>query len=190
MTAPYWHTQSICRHCFQPYLDTRKLSRPRKAKFALCSVACAQAEVVQDKPIADRYESPRRPCANCQCIIADVRTDLGNHELKSKKYCTTYCMASASTGRPRGKRANNRTTGGYLISDVVKGKTQHVAIAEQALGRPLKRGEVVHHINGIKTDNRNCNLLICTRGYHQWLHAEMGRRYMTMMFTNVPVETV
>lgn len=60
---------------------------------------------------------------------------------------------------------------------------EHVVIAEQALGRPLKRGEVVHHINCDPLDNRPRNLLICTRGYHAWLHGEMSRRWAREHFT-------
>ena len=59
---------------------------------------------------------------------------------------------------------------------------EHHMVAEKALGRYMKTGEIIHHINGNSLDNRNCNLLICTKGYHTWLHQKMSNLYMKEHF--------
>jgi len=46
--------------------------------------------------------------------------------------------------------------------------------AQKVLGRPLKKWvEVVHHIDGNRANDKNNNLLICSREYHNTLHERM-----------------
>lgn len=62
-----------------------------------------------------------------------------------------------SPGHPR---ANN--SGDYVF--------EHIIVAEDVLGRFLTNEEVVHHINGMKTDNRVCNLYLTTKSEHTRMH--------------------
>jgi hypothetical protein len=61
-------------------------------------------------------------------------------------------------------------------------RTEHLLISERVLGRRLRCGEVVHHINGDKLDNRNCNLLLCSNPYHGYLHQKMAKLYQQEHF--------
>lgn len=80
-----------------------------------------------------------------------------------------------------GRRLNN---GGYMIviepqHPRAKGKTgyvlEHILVWEKVHNRPLPKGWVIHHLNGIKTDNRPCNLVAMPTARHT--RRELGEVY-------------
>lgn len=60
---------------------------------------------------------------------------------------------------------------GYIVRD---GRLEHRIVAEQKLGRPLKPGEIVHHIDGNKRNNSPDNLEIMTQSEHMKEHLHRG----------------
>lgn len=85
----------------------------------------------------------------------------------------------AKSTRQRGERAEfgngyfyvllpghpNANKSGYVA--------EHIAVVTEAIGRPLNKGEIVHHINLNKHDNRIENLALCNRKVHAIWHAEL-----------------
>ena len=82
----------------------------------------------------------------------------GKH-IKRRTYCSKACAGM------------DRRTHNPQYYPHSGGITEHVAIAEGALGHRLPIGAEVHHVDGCRRNNAHTNLVICQdHAYHCLLH--------------------
>jgi hypothetical protein len=133
-------------------------------------------------------------CDNC--YIEFVKVKNGPYNIQSKSYCKT-CISKiglAKLAGSAGYQSKIKNTFTNRIGTVVSGtdgypevyigkdypyrpggyKTirEHVFIMETHLQRRIEKGEVVHHIDGDKRNNKLENLFLTTIAEHNKLHAE------------------
>lgn len=138
----------------------------------------------------------------CKCAWCGTRVERYPSQVRKMVFCSRGCLAKYRSkkynpdGRPvvrhehlseynrlhnpermspevRQKLRNSRLdTGNGRSYKKYYGRHEHRIVAEKMLGRELRPGEVVHHINGDKRDNRPANLMVfASQAEHARWHA-------------------
>ena len=164
---PRTGTVVACEQCGAEFY--RDPTEAKKGTGRFCSVACHNA--AQTKPAVIKA------CARCG---AELRLKPSQAHVQ---YCSKACQAQARTKRPLDRLHNGRPARmdkqGYVMvyepshpNKSFKGwQYEHRLIAEVIVGRHLVSDEHVHHINGIKDDNRPENLAVMDGDAHAALSA-------------------
>lgn len=168
-TSPHAHGQKICENCWPVCICGIKF-KPAQLSIRYCSRKCAGK---------DRSEKPWKYSG----VNSHMYGKVFSIETRKK-------ISEARKGKRIGENHTNWkggrcVSGGKVWIKITSNgsRLEHTLKAEKVLGRRLRKGEHVHHIDGNKLNNNNSNLLICSNSYHQSLHHEMSRLYMKEHFT-------
>lgn len=104
---------------------------------------CVRPDHMEIKPRKDPRcacgESIRPKSKSCRPCFAKAKREAGSRWLSNG-----YVLLGGHSGHPNASRK------GIIL--------EHTLVMSQIIGRPLRKGENVHHINGVRDDNRPENL--------------------------------
>lgn len=157
-----------CDYCGQMFY--RRPSTVKAVNY--CSPACYHA----DKQVMVK-------CEKCGKSFIRLKSDIKEHIFCSSECAKDYLRnIGAATFRrinptsEHRKKLREAKLGKGTKDTYAKtyGRHTHRIVAEQILGRPLKPGEVVHHIDGNKRNNNPENLMVFAS---QALHAQWHKEH-------------
>ena len=84
--------------------------------------------------------------------------------MKSKKFVWTVYKPPLKEEFSRWRKLNKK---GYIDTKDKNGKsiTEHRLVMEKYIGRKLKKGEIVHHIDHDRSNNNIENLILCNSSF-------------------------
>ncbi len=173
--------------CVQCGIQVKKIRTPanlrNQAAPRFCSQHCHGAYIRGTG--RGRQPNVEYSCAVCGKLVRAYRSPSSQHS-NSPKYCSLQCTGAAQRGSANPSWSGGRHTldTGYVVvlapghpsADIRGYVLEHRLGMERVIGRYLTEEEVVHHINGVKDDNRSENLqLFPDQSAHLRHHNQMRK---------------
>lgn len=164
-----------CGHCGKSFRPRKDLTKNGRGIF--CSTFCAGQARRQPFTVAD--EEIRRLYSDEKLSTKQIagRLSVGWKPVWNRLKEMGVPM------RPGGWRQ----TSTYESCMGLNGKRtyKHRVSAEQKYGRALKKGEVVHHIDGNRQNNNPENLSVMTRSRHNQVHKALERMGLRLLLAGL-----
>ncbi len=171
-----------CERCGKRTRTRRSpANTPRPPRF--CSHSCYSAARAAATLVAKKQKP--NVFFSCESREKSVSTYRSPSAIQSHqpRFCSVQCtgVAQRGEGNPAWAGGTRRHAGGYIWiyipshpnADVRGCVLEHRLVMEVVAGRPLRREEVVHHVNRVRDDNCPANLrLLPNQAAHSRLHRE------------------
>lgn len=171
-------TTLICEQCGKPYAGIVIPSLTTR----FCSRSCFAKSRVGEKNPTWRGGEVTRSCKVCGATFSAKRVHV---ERGHAQYCSVACMGRGKVVPVDSRKSGTRslTVNGYVrISMPTHPQAmsngyvlEHRLVMEGHLGRLLHSDEVVHHIDGNKSNNDIANLRVMSQPEHARLHMPKGK---------------
>ena len=136
-----------CSECNEPRWVQCTKGKPRILRCRSCARRNYKMSEAAKKKLRELFKGKRLNAANPNWKGGKIITRDGYIRVRVYSDSSFFPMVDS---------------GGYI--------KEHRLVMAKKLGRCLKNNEVVHHLNGVKSDNRLKNLEVTTRGNHLTEH--------------------
>ena len=147
-------------------------SRVKKNKAQFCSRECyAKALSQRPGPMVGKRHSAESIQKMREAQLRAVQRGRSNPRFRGSWIARGYRYLNI-----HGLPVEQQEIARAMVRPQHAGVAEHRLVMALELGRPLTSAEIVHHKNGIKTDNRRANLDMTDNSDHKVEHKEVLRR--------------